>query len=134
MSAHGAILRGRRMAESLMRDTVLVERKVGETTATTPPFATVATWETVYSGKAKFQTDQTYEINNDVGESIRTSSRSELHVPVEAFKAEPGMRVTVVSCAGRPSLNGTKWLIAEPLPPKSFTTADRHSLEGEING
>jgi hypothetical protein len=103
----------------------------GTTTATTPPYATVETFETVYEGKGKLQTDKTHEINTDVGDSIRTFSRGQLHVPVDAFPAEPGMRVTLIASTEQPGRVGMKMRIAEQMPAKTYRTADRHNLEGE---
>jgi len=118
-------------AESLMRDTVRVERVTGTTTATTPPYGTIETFETVYSGKGKFQSDKTYEIVTAVGESMRTSSRGSLHVPVAAFSAEAGMRVTLTASLDQPENVGAVMRIAERMPLKTLRTADRHNLEGE---
>lgn len=119
----------RTQAESLMRDTVLVERP-GRTT-TDPETGQPATpYTTVYSGMGKIQSNDQYESNPGVGTADRTVQRSLLHVPAGAFQAAAGDRVTITGSVDA-LLVGVRYRVVQIVPFKTFATAYRMFIERE---
>ncbi|MGC4151501.1 MAG: DUF6093 family protein [Propionicimonas sp.] len=116
-------------AESLMRDTVLVERP-GLTTTDPETGQPTTPYATIYSGQAKIQSTDQYESSPEVGTAIHTLQRSLLHVPVGAFRAETGDRVTVKGSID-PLLIDVRLRVVQIAPFKSWATAYRMFIERE---
>lgn len=124
MSVGDAIIQGlprlRAMAESLMRDTVKVERRVGKP----DPESGVAPMSQVYAGKAKIQTYEAHDSTPEVIGATVTVQRYHVHVPVGSFAPQEGDVVTVTSAANDPYLAGRTYRV-EALLHKTNATAYR---------
>lgn len=119
----------RAQAESLMRDAVLVERP-GRTTTDPETGEPTTSYATVYSGMGKIQSNDQYESNPEVGTADRTVQRSLLHVPVGAFQAAPGDRITITGSMDA-LLVGAHYRVVQIAPFKTFATAYRMFIERE---
>lgn len=127
MSATTAIARGRRMAESLMTDTVRVTRINGEP----DPVTGEADRMTVYEGKARLQNQSQYEQGQVAGQHIGTLQRSLVHLPVESFQMRDGDLCEFIASAA-PFLEGQVYRLAGEAPYKTFETAYRVYADQEV--
>lgn len=116
-------LRGRRAAERLMLDTVLVVRL---TDGPDDPLtgAPTKTELVLYSGKAKRQTYEAYEENPVAGGHRFTVQRYSVHFPVAAFRPLPGDLIRWVESVMDPDLPGSTDRVTG-LFNKSFATSMR---------
>lgn len=129
----GELPRLRAMAESLMLDTVKVERVTG----TPDPESGVAARETVYptsptpdmwkrnaGGIGKIQTYEAHDTVRDVIGASVTEQRYHIHVPVGSFAPREGDIVTVLAAVADANLVGRTYRV-EALLHKSLATAYR---------
>lgn len=131
MSATSAALAGRRMAERLMLDTVTIEREdpdgvPDEVTGVVPLVPSV----TVYSGRAKVQTQDQYERTPEAGGHTFTEQRYYVHVPVGSYAPQIGDMVTVTVATLDPNLHGPFRVVA--LLHKSLATAYRLAVTDQV--
>lgn len=127
MSATTAVLRGRAAAEALMVDSVLVERRTGETTD--PDTGEVTpTWTTVYTGRCKFAQAAASGSPENVGEATVMVSELMLHLPITATGVTADDRATAVTAALDPDLAGRVFTIRAPMH-KTYATARRLPLQ-----
>lgn len=126
MSASSATMRGRRKAESLMIDSCLVERSVGEVT---DPLTGVVSdgWETVYEGVCKVQGRQAQASSPVAGGHVFTVEQLMIHLPVSA-QSRLDDRVTIVTATMDPDLAGATFRLTE-LARGTYRTADRWNVE-----
>lgn len=124
--AEAAVLRGRRKAESLMRDTALVTRIDPE--GPVDPLTGLPTRTPVYEGKAKVQTYEAYEQNPEAGAHSWTVQRYTLHVTVGAFEPQIGDLIEITAARLDPLLTGRKFRVVALLH-KSMATAYRLGIE-----
>lgn len=115
-----ALPRLRAMAESLMRDTVLVERRVGKS----DPESGEAPMVQVYQGKAKVQTYEAHDSTPEVIGATITKQRYHVHVPVGSFSPQEGDVITVETATLDPNLEGRVYRV-EALLHKTAATAYR---------
>jgi len=118
------VLAGRRQAEALMTERVVVRRPTGETT-TDEDYNVVRVFEVVYQGKAKSNTFEAYETNTEAAGATAVVSRVRYDFPVGSFKARPGDVVTVLECSSDPMLVGRSVRLANETPVKTHATAYR---------
>ena len=120
MSAHSAVARGRRMAESLMLDTVRVTRINGAM----DPVTGESERTVVYEGKAKLQNQSQYEQDQVAGGHVGTIQRSLVHLPVGALQMADGDLCTFLTSSA-PFVAGQVYRLAGEAPYKTFETAYR---------
>jgi len=126
----------RAMAESLMRDTIRVERVVGVDESTGE-----ATYETVYpveqtpdrwrrgdGGIGKVQAYEAQEATPEVAGATIAVQRYAVHIPVGSCKPEIGLRVTILAAALDPNLTGRTYRVVALLH-KTAATAYRLGVE-----
>lgn len=115
-----AVLPGMRaQAETLMTDTVRVERGGGDP----DPLTGLPVLETVYEGRGKVQSFRAYESSRELGGATVTQGRREVHVPWDAGPFEIGDVVTVVESVSS-NLVGFRARVAFP-DEKTHQTAQR---------
>lgn len=112
------------MAESLMLDTVKVERKVG----TVDPITGQSSWQTVYSGKGKIKPPTSQSLTSESAGATEVVIPGELHTPISGAEQRAGDRVTVVAGVNNPALTGHVYRVATPHEG-SLTTARRAKIE-----
>ncbi|GMA26196.1 hypothetical protein GCM10025864_39550 [Luteimicrobium album] len=122
-----SLTRHRANAEALMIDTCTVRRIVGSTEDPTTG-APVDTYEDVYQGKAKRQSEAQYEVTPDIGEAVFTVQRYLAHFPVGAFLPNVGDVIEWTACPEDPLRAGTKDRIVGRFN-KSLATAMRVYVE-----
>ena len=127
MSAATAIARGRRMAESLMLDTVRVTRISGEP----DPVTGEAERVTVYEGKAKLQNQSQYEQDYVAGNRVGTLQRSLVHLPVGSFQMRDGDLCTFLTSPA-PFVAGQVYRLTGEAPYKTLETAYRVYADQEV--
>jgi hypothetical protein len=118
------------MAESFMRDTVLVRRKTGTTTDPVT-FEVVPVFDGVYHGRAKVQTYEGFEQRSESAGASVTVQRSQVHFPVGAFSMRVGDVVTVERSVD-PLLVGRSYRVVQQAPVKSFATAYRVFVDENV--
>lgn len=120
MSARSALEAGRRMAESLMVDSVSVSRPTGAVDPITgKPVTTV-----VYVGRAKVQTYEAFEKQPDLGGGTVTIQRYTIHVPVGGYVPRVHDVVTVTAATLDAQLVGRRYVVSGLLH-KSYATSYR---------
>lgn len=120
MSASSAVLAGRRLAESLMVDSVSIRRPTSAIDDETGlPVSTV-----VYAGRGKVQTYEAFEKTPDVGGATVTVQRYSVHVPVGAYAPAVNDVVTVTAATLDPNLAGREYVV-QALLHKSMGTSYR---------
>lgn len=127
MSARTTVLRGRRMAESLMLDTCTIVR-LGTPVTDADGDVTMPAPTQVYSGKAKVQTYEAQESNPEAGGATLTVQRYALHIPVGSYVPEIGHLATIAASALDPNMVGRKYRVVALLH-KSLATAYRLGVE-----
>lgn len=107
MSARGVTRRGRRKAESLLVDTILVERKTGEAIDPTSLELT-ETWQQIYSGPGRIQRWAGAGSGAEpvVGEREFGLDTFFAQLPITAVGPREGDRVTVTAAELDPALVG----------------------------
>lgn len=126
IDAQAITLRGREAAESLMRDTCVVERSLGE--VTDPVTGEVSDgWEQVYTGKCKVAGDKTQAANPQSGGHVFMVEQLMIHLPV-SVQSQLDDRVTVTEALLDSDLVGLKFRLSE-LARGSYRTADRWNVE-----
>lgn len=113
----------RAMAESLMRDTVRVERVVGMDESTGE-----AAYETVYTGKAKIKAPSAANDDKTVVGASVTIIPGRVDVPIDSGDFKVGDRVTVLTSQMNPRLTGNVYRLTAPFEG-SATTATRMPIE-----
>jgi hypothetical protein len=118
----GALLEGRRLAESLMVDTCSVTRE--DPDAPENPVTGQRERVQVYAGRAKSQTYEAYEQTPEAGEHQYTVQRYAVHFPIGAFVPEVGDVVEWTACPYDAARVGTQERITAPFS-KTMATAQR---------
>lgn len=131
---------GRRLAESLMVDTLTITAK--STLSVIDPATGVRTpvpGVTRYSGRGKIQERDVQERDAEGGAHSYVSVRQEVHIPAglleedgEPLKIIPGDIITMNNCPNDPSNNGRVFRVAAPQG-KTWATAQRLQVD-EIVG
>jgi hypothetical protein len=133
MPAIGAIRAGRRWAESLMIDSCIVRRSVGDIGPMNPEtgLRPAAAVQVVYGpdlspfkGRCKVQTFEPHESKPESGQHVFTVQRYHLHVPIGAGPFQVDDRVEIVTSAEGPQLVGRTYRVSG-LHHKSLATAQR---------
>ena len=120
-----ALRLGRENAESLMVDTVKVERKTGVKVVDETTFKPTDEIVDVYSGRAKIQAfEGQYEQSREAGGGNYVLSRSYIHFPVSAGPFQQGDRVTVQTSPFDGDRVGEVYQL-EASTGKSLATAQR---------
>ncbi|GAA2237696.1 hypothetical protein GCM10010401_07370 [Rarobacter faecitabidus] len=123
----------RAMAESLMRDTVKVERIAGKPdpesgeaprTQVYPVESTPAKWKRGLGGIGKVQTYEAHDTVREVVGATVTTQRYRVDVPVGSFAPAEGDIVTILAAALDPNLRGRTYRV-EALLHKTAATAYR---------
>lgn len=127
MSIDQALKRGRRKAESLMKDTVRITRK--SSAPVTDPVTGVVTFPetTVYEGKGYIQVGNSQGGSTETPTSEVTILRSRVHVP-HWVDIRINDKVVVVESPESPLLVGIEYNAVELLH-KSRATAHRARIE-----
>lgn len=127
MTARSTVLRGRRMAASVMLDACSIgilgdpvtDPDTGEVTTPLVP---------LYTGPAKVQTYEAYESNPEVGGAVLTVQRYQVHIPVGSYAPEIGHLVEITTAALDPNLAGRRYRVVALLH-KTLATAYRLGVE-----
>lgn len=124
MSARAAIRQGRKLAESLMCDTITIDRVTG---VETDPMTgrDTPTLERVYEGKGKVQSYEGYEASREVIEHSSVVQRMSIHIPVDAYRCSVGDVVEIVDSEMDPLLIGREFRVTQEAPFKTYATAYR---------
>ena len=120
------ILQGRQTAESLMRDTCVVERRSGQVTDPVTGVVSDA-WVTLYEGRCKVQGRSAVASEPSAGGHVFTVEQLMVHLPVSA-ESRTDDRVTILSAELDPDLVGLKFRLSE-LDRGSYRTADRWNVD-----
>lgn len=121
-----AVERGRLNAESLMTDTLRLERPTGNTVRVDGK--TVPEMVAVWSGMGKVQSQQSYPSQPEVGGGTVTLAVFEVHIPVSATVTPLVDDVFVVESSRDQALTGTR-LRVRVDPSKTWRTARRFNCE-----
>lgn len=125
------VLRGRRLAESLMTTIVRIERQTGETEQV--GYEVIPVRKVVYEGPAKLQTYEGHERTAQVGASSAVEQRMTLHLPHGALQTKPGDLATCLSSTDS-LLIGRRFRITQEYPVKEHATAYRVFVDELIEG
>ena len=117
---------GQRMAESLMTDSLRLDHPTGKTIRVDG--VSVPEMVTVWSGRGKVQSQQSYPSQPDVGGGTVTLAIFEVHIPVDATARPLVDDVFVVESSRDPALVGTR-LRVRVDPSKTWRTARRFNCE-----
>lgn len=129
MTALGAVLRGRRRAEALMRDTCTIHPIAGQTTDPDSGVVTPTLGPAVYTGKCKIQTQKPFPSTPDAGEHVWTVGPLYLHLPVVGSEqVETGHEVVITASVGDPANVGRVFRIKSG-DRKTYATAFRPLVE-----
>jgi hypothetical protein len=132
-TAYSALVRGRFLAEDLMRDEVTITRATGSASFDeNTGRETAGTPTTVYTGPCRVQRRNVAEQTPEAGERTVTVQDVELHVPVTATGIDVGDLATINSAALDPELVGRRFRVVG-LAHKTFATARRLRCE-EVTG
>lgn len=124
-----AIERGRINAESLMTDTLRLDRPTGRTVRVDGE--TVPEVETVWSGLGKVQSHQAYPSQPEVGGGTVTLATFEVHIPASVRLPVLVDDVFVVESSRDENLAGTR-LRVRVDPAKTWRTARRFNCEEAV--
>jgi hypothetical protein len=114
----------RAQAESMMRDTVKVERDTGEFTRDPVTLEDTPVFATVYEGKGRWQRPDTVAAETVAGEVEFGINRVVVQLPMSATGVLRGDRATCVASAFDPDLVGAKATVLG-VPNKSHATMRR---------
>lgn len=124
----GALARGRRLAESLMTDTVTITRPGAPTTD--PATGEVVTSGTVvYEGRARWKPPTTGAAQTETGTAAIITSPGEVHIPVGSYTPEPGDIIECTACPMDPGMVGRRATVQSRFGG-SQVTAYRIPIEG----
>lgn len=121
-----AVERGRVHAEQLMTDTLRLEHPTGDTVRVDG--VTVPEMVTVWSGKGKVQSQQSYPSQPEVGGGTMTLAVFEVHIPVGADVIPLVDDVFVVDVSRDQALTGSRFRVRVD-PSKTWRTARRYNVE-----
>lgn len=121
MGATSTMMAGRRMAETLMIDTITVTRL---DSTDHDPLTGLGTTVTVYTGKAKVKSFRPYEQSAEAPAATVITQRYDVHVPATAGPFMVGDVVTVTDSPNQPLLVGDVFRVAA-LHETTFQTAQR---------
>lgn len=121
-----AVTRGQQHAESLMVDSLRLDRPTGETERVDG--VTVPEVVPVWSGKGKVQSQQSYPSQPEVGGGTATLAVFEVHIPVHADVTPLVDDVFVVESSRDPALVGSRFRVRVD-PSKTWRTARRYNVE-----
>lgn len=110
-----------------MTATCKIERKTGRTIDESTG-AYIDTYTTVYEGKCKVQTFESYEQSPEAGGHTYTLMRLHLHVPISATGIQVDDRATITASASDSDLVGAVFRIAGDFA-KDHATARRFPVE-----
>lgn len=116
----------RLLAESLMFDTVRVERGAGQ--IDDGRGGSVTAFELVYEGRAKIQTPENYEKDPVAGGHTFVLQRYAVHMPWDAGPFQVGDRITVTAAQLSAHAVGAIYRVTG-LHEKTMQTAQRVSIE-----
>lgn len=113
-------------AESLMVDTVLIERKSGATALDPETGERVPTWVQVYAGAARWQVSDAQDLRSTrAGDVAYVVDSFRLDLPVESSGAvAAGDRVTALTCPHDPAREGRRLTVMQDHT-KTYATARR---------
>ena len=117
----------RAQAESMMRDTVRIERDTGATTQDPVTLEEVPVWETVYEGPGRWQRPDTVAAEKVSGEVEFGLNRVTVQLPMSdpaTGNAARGQRATCVTAAYDPALVGAQATVLA-VPNKTHATMRR---------
>lgn len=120
----------RAQAESLMVDTCTITRP-GEPTTDPDTGEVVTPAPVVYAGRCKVQAGAVQERTDDVGQSVQTTQRYAVHVPVGAYEPAVGDVVTITIATQDANLVGRRHRVTALLH-KSLATAYRLAVDEEV--
>ena len=121
-----AVTRGQQHAESLMIDSLRLDHPTGKTIRVDG--VSVPEMVTVWSGRGKVQSQQSYPSQPEVGGGTVTLAIFEVHIPVDATARPLVDDVFVVVESRDPALVGTR-LRVRVDPSKTWRTARRFNCE-----
>lgn len=121
-----AVTRGQQHAESLMVDSLRLDHPTGKTIRVGG--VSVPEMVTVWSGRGKVQSQQSYPSQPEVGGGTVTLAIFEVHIPVSASARPLVDDVFVVESSRDPALVGTR-LRVRVDPSKTWRTARRFNCE-----
>lgn len=121
-----AITLSRIHAEALMTDSLRLEHPTGNTVRVDGK--TVPEMVTVWSGRGKVQSQQSYPSQPEVGGGTATLAIFEVHIPVGADVAPLVDDVFVVESSRDQALTGTRFRVRVD-PSKTWRTARRFNCE-----
>lgn len=121
-----AVTRGQQHAESLMVDSLRLDHPTGKTIRVDG--VSVPEMVTVWSGRGKVQSQQSYPSQPEVGGGTVTLAIFEVHIPVDATARPLVDDVFVVESSRDPALVGTR-LRVRVDPSKTWRTARRFNCE-----
>lgn len=121
-----AVERGRINAESLMTDSLRLERPTGNTVRVDG--VTVPEMGLVWSGPGKVQSQQSYPSQPEVGGGTVTLAIFEVHIPVGADVSPMVDDVFVVDVSRDRALAGSRFRVRVD-PSKTWRTARRFNVE-----
>ena len=121
-----AVTRGQQHAESLMVDSLRLDHPTGKTIRVDG--VSVPEMVTVWSGRGKVQSQQSYPSQPEVGGGTVTLAIFEVHIPVDASARPLVDDVFVVESSRDPALVGTR-LRVRVDPSKTWRTARRFNCE-----
>jgi hypothetical protein len=118
---------GRAAAESLMRDTIRLERDTGEVTRDPVTLEETPIWETVYEGPGRWQRPDTVAAEKVAGEVEYGLNRVTVQLPMSdpaTGAVRRGQRATCVAAAFDPALVGARATVLA-VPNKTHATMRR---------
>lgn len=121
-----AVERGRVNAEQLMTDILRLEHPTGNTVRVDGK--TVPEMVTVWSGRGKVQSQQSYPSQPEVGGGTVTLAIFEVHIPVSAAVTPLVDDAFVVEASRDQALVGTRFRVRVD-PSKTWRTARRFNCE-----
>ncbi|QCR53211.1 hypothetical protein C1N80_06195 [Brachybacterium sp. SGAir0954] len=121
-----ATIRGQQLAESLMVDELRLDRPTGRTVRVDGD--TVPEMETVWSGRGKVQSQQSYPSQPESGGGTSTLATFEVHIPASETVTVLVDDVFVVDSSRDGNLAGARFRVRVD-PVKSWRTARRFNCE-----
>ena len=132
MSALGAVLRGRRRAEALMRDVCTIRPVTGHATDPDTGVVTPTLGAAVYTGKCKLQAQRPFPSTPDAGEHLWTVGPLYLHLPIVGSEQVATGHEVVITASVDPANVGRIFRVKSG-DRKTYGTAFRVLVE-EVSG